>query len=155
MLLSALLGFLLLGQASSVTPEQFFIGRTEGTGTVHVMLSGRHGVRDRSRGRMERGTLVLDQVVEEEGKPARNRQWRLSRSGANGITGTISDARGPVTGEVQGNRLHVTYRTREGYAVDQWITFNSDGRTASNQMTFRRMGVRVATLQETIRRVGD
>ena len=90
--LTAFLGLLLFLQAPVSALEQFFVGRTEGAGTAHVMLSGRHGVRDRSRGRMEQGVLVIDQVVEEEGKPARTRQWRLSRSGANGITGTLSDA---------------------------------------------------------------
>ena len=151
---TALLGLMLLVQTPVSAPEQFFIGRTEGTGTVHVMLSGRHAVRDRSRGRIERGVLVIDQVVEEEGKPARTRQWRLSRSGANGITGTISDARGPVTGEVAGNVLHLRYRLVEGgVSVDQRITLHPGGRTAHNRMTFRRFGLNVATVEETIRRV--
>jgi hypothetical protein len=151
---SALLGLLLLAQAPVTAPEQFFVGRTEGSGTVHVMLSGRHDVRDRGRGRMERGVLVIDQVVEEEGKPARTRQWRLSRSGANGITGTISDARGPVSGEVAGNVLRLRYRLVEGgVSVDQTITLHAGGRTAHNRMTFRRFGLNVATVETTIRRL--
>ena len=118
------------------------------------MFSGRHGVRDRSRGRMERGVLVIDQVVEEEGKPARTRQWRLSRSGANGITGTLSDARGPVSGDVTGNVLNLRYRLVEGgVSVEQTITLHPGGRTAHNRMTFRRYGLNVATVEETIRRV--
>ena len=136
--------------------ERFFDGRTEGTGSVRIMLSGTSAVRSEGRGRiLADGTLVLDHVVHQEGEPTRRRTWRMRRSAPGRYTGTISDARGPVTGEVSGNRLHVTYRTNEGYAVDQWITFNSDGRTASNQMTFRRMGIRVASLQETIRRIGN
>lgn len=154
MSVSALLGLLLLAQAPVTAPEQFFVGRTEGSGTVHVMLSGRHDVRDRGRGRMERGVLVIDQVVEEEGKPARTRQWRLSRSGANGITGTISDARGPVSGEVAGNVLRLRYRLVEGgVSVDQTITLHAGGRTAHNRMTFRRFGLNVATVETTIRRL--
>ena len=153
MTLSALLGLLLFAQAPAVAPEQFFVGRTQGTGTVHVMLSGRHGVRVHSRGRMDRGALVLDQRIEEEGKPARNRSWRLVRSGANRVTGTITDARGPVTGEVVGNVLHLRYRLAEGPTVEQRITFQPGGRTAQNRMTFRRFGLTVATVEETIRRV--
>ncbi|MEK6263136.1 MAG: DUF3833 domain-containing protein, partial [Planctomycetota bacterium] len=105
----ALLALLLLAAAPPAAPpaagpEHFFAGHTEGVGTVHVMLTGRHAVRDRSRGRIERGNvLILDQLVEEEGKPARNRSWRLVRGAGNRITGSISDARGPVTGEVAGN----------------------------------------------------
>ena len=152
--LSALLALLLLQAAAVPAPEHFFTGRTEGQGVVHVMLSGRHAVRDHSRGHMDRaGALVLDQIVEEEGKPARRRQWRLARAGANRVTGTISDARGPVTGELAGNVLHLSYRSAEGPSVEQWITFHAGGRTAHNRMIFRRFGLSVATLEGTIRRL--
>ena len=148
------LSLLLFVQAAALTPEQFFVGRTEGSGTVSVILSGQHGVRDRSRGRMDRdGALVIDQRVEEEGKPARNRTWRLVRSGSNRITGTISDARGPVTGQLQGNVLHLRYSLAAGPSVEQWITFHPRGRTARNRMTFRRFGVEVATVEQRIRRL--
>ena len=151
MILSAILGLLLLLQAPASAPEHFFTGRTEGQGIVHVMLSGRHSVRDHSRGHMDRaGALVLDQVVEEEGKPARRRQWRLVRAGANRVSGTISDASGPVTGELAGNVLHLRYRSAEGPSVEQWITFHAGGRTAHNRMIFRRFGLSVATLEGTI-----
>lgn len=152
MVLSAFLGLLLLGQTSS--PEQFFVGRTEGQGTAHVILSGHHSVRHRGHGRVGRdGALLLEQVVEEQGKPPRRRTWRLVRAGPNRFTGTISDARGPVTGEVRGNVFHIRYRSVEGPSVEQWITVQAGGRTASNRMTFRRFGVQVATMEETIRRV--
>ncbi len=156
MILPTLLGLLLLAQAPApgAALERFFVGRTEGQGTVHIALSGRHAVRDRGRGRIDRdGALVLDQVIEEEGKPARRRSWRLVRSGANRISGTISDSRGPVTGEVNGNVLHLRYRSMEGPYVEQWITLHPDGRTASNRMTFRRFGLSVATVETAIRRV--
>jgi hypothetical protein len=134
--------------------EQFFVGRTEGVGIVSVILSGRHGVRDRSHGRIEQGgILVLDQIVEEEGKPARRTSWRLGRSGGNRIRGSISDARGPVTGEVAGNVIHLRYLSGEGPNVEQQITLEPGGRTASNRMTFRRFGFTVATLESTIRRL--
>ena len=54
---SFLLGLLLVTQAPGSALERFFLGRTEGSGTVHVMLSGRHSVRDRSTGRMQGDTL--------------------------------------------------------------------------------------------------
>ena len=63
-------------------------------------------------------------IVEEQGKPARSRTWRLVRAAGNRITGTISDARGPVTGEVRGNVLHLRYRSAEGPSVEQWITLH-------------------------------
>ena len=154
MAFSSLLGLLFLAQAAPGTAlERFFVGRTEGSGTVHVILSGRHGVSDRATGRMEGGTLVLDQIVREEGKPARRRVWRLTRSGGNAISGTISDARGPVTGEIGGNTLHLRYRLTEGPSVEQWIALQPGGRTARNRMSFRRFGMNVATVETTIRRV--
>ncbi len=154
MSLSAFLGFLFLAQSAPGSAlEHFFVGRTEGTGTAHVIMSGRHGVRVHSRGRMERGTLVIDQRVEEEGKPARTRTWRLTRSGANRITGSITDARGPVTGEVAGNVLRLRYRLADGPTVEQTITLHPGGRSARNRMTFRRFGLTVATVEEVIRRV--
>jgi hypothetical protein len=143
---------LLLVQA--LAPEQFFIGHTEGEGRVSVMLSGSHGVRAHSRGRMEAGgTLVLDQIIEEEGKPVRRFTWRLVRSGPNGLTGSLTAADGPVTGDVAGNVLHLSYRSNDGPYVEQWITFSPGGRTARNRMTFRRFGIGLATLEEVIRRV--
>ena len=155
-MLSALLGLLLVVQAPGplAAAERFFVGRTEGQGTVDVMLSGRHAVRDHTRGRIAAdGALLLDQVVEEEGKPARRRTWRLVRAGGNRITGSISDASGAVSGEVRGNVLHLRYRLAEGASVEQRITLHPNGRTAANRMTFRRFGLNVATVEETIRRV--
>jgi hypothetical protein len=154
MLVSALFSLLLAQAPAALGPEHFFVGRTESTGTVQVMLSGRHAVRDRSRGRIERGNiLILDQHVEDQGKPARSRTWRLVRTAGNRITGTISDARGPVTGEVTGNLLHLRYRSAEGPNVEQWITLDAARRTARNRMVFTRFGMTVATVESVIRRV--
>jgi len=152
-MIPTIIGFLLMLQAPGTGPERFFVGRTEGSGTVHVMLSGRHSVHDRGAGRMVGDTLVLQQIVEEEGKPARRRSWRLTRAGGNAITGTISDARGPVTGTVSGDTITLRYRMTEGPSVVQTITLNPGGRTARNRMTFRRFGMNVATVETTIRRV--
>lgn len=152
--LPVLLALLLASSTPVFAPEQFFVGRTEGVGTVQVIMSGKHKVRVQSRGRIDRGgALLLEQVVEEEGKPRRMRSWRLVRSGANRITGTLSDARGPVTGEVTGNVLHIRYRATEGPSVEQWITMQPGGRVARNRMIFRKFGMKVATVEETIRRV--
>lgn len=139
---------------SPVAPfERFFTGTLEGSGTVQIVLSGKHGMRDRSRGRMEKGALIIDQVVEEEGKPARQRRWRLVRAGGNKVSGTISDAKGPVTGEVNGATLRLAYRMAEGPTVEQWITLQQGGRTASNKMVFHRFGMKVATVQSVVRKV--
>jgi Protein of unknown function (DUF3833) len=149
------LAFLALATPATGSPlERFFIGTTEGSGSVDVIVSGRHAMRDRTRGRMDAGgALLLDQIVEEEGKPARRRTWRLVRSGGNRITGTISDVRGAVAGEIGETALHLRYRLEEGPAVEQWIALQPGGRTARNRMTFHRFGLKVATVESEIRKV--
>ncbi|MBO9714915.1 DUF3833 family protein [Sphingomonas sp.] len=139
--------------APSAAFEQFFVGVTEGAGTVDVAILGKHNMRDRGHGRLDAsGALVLEQTVEEQGKPARKRSWRLVRSGAR-ITGTISDASGPVSGDVSGPTLHLRYRLAEGPSVEQWITLHPSGRSATNRMSFRRFGFKVATVESVIRKV--
>jgi hypothetical protein len=152
MTISALLGLLLLAQSPGGGMERFFVGRTEGSSSVHVALSGSHNVLDRGRGWMEGQVLVLQQAVQEEGKPIRNRTWRLTRAG-NAIRGTISDARGPVAGEINGNIVHLRYSSADGPSVEQWLAFDPGGRFARNLMIFRRFGLELARLQGTIRRV--
>ena len=159
MSLTPFLAFFLLAAAQAPAPpgsalEQFFVGTTEGQGSVNVILSGRHAVRDRTRGRRAPdGALILDQIVEEEGRPARRRTWRLARTGGNRITGSITDAQGAVAGEVTGNVFHLRYKMKEGPSVEQWITIQPGGRSARNRMVFRKFGMKVASVEETIRRV--
>ncbi len=150
----ALLFLVQAAPAAQLTPaERFFIGRVEGTGTARIIFSGTSAIRDVSHGRMERGALIIDQVVHQEGAAPRRRTWRLVRSGPNRFTGSISDVSGAVQGEVNGNVLHLRYRTTQGPTVEQWITMHPNGRTATNRMTFRRFGIQVATVEEVIRKV--
>ena len=99
------------------------------------------------------GTLALDQHIEQQGKPARDRHWRIRPLGNGRYTGTLTDASGPVTGEVEGNRLHLGFPMKRGMHVDQWLTLSPDGQVAQNHLIVRKLGVTVATLEETIRRL--
>ena len=154
-MIGAVLGFLLMLQGSTLSaPERFFVGRFEGTGTVHIIFSGRQTVRDVGRGRIgPDGALLIEQVVQQQGAEPRRRSWRLTRSGPNRFTGTITDVRGQVAGEIRGNVLYLRYRSTHGPSVEQWITLHPGGRTAHNRMVFRRFGINVATVEETIRRL--
>lgn len=154
MSLSVFLGLLLLQSTPQLSAaERFFSGRFEGTGSVHIIFSGRQNIRDVGRGRMEGNALVIDQIVQQEGTAPRRRHWRLTRVGPNRFTGTITDVRGNVQGEINGNVLHLSYRSVQGPWVEQVITLNPNGRTALNRMTFRRFGFQVATVESTIRRL--
>ena len=150
---AALLASLLLAAAPATPLERLFIGDTEGSGVVDPIVGRRYTVRDRARGRIaEDGALVLDQIVEEEGKPVRRRAWRLVRGDGNRITGTISDVRGAIAGEITPTSLHLRYRLKEGPSVEQWITLQPGGRTARNRMVFHRFGLKVATAETEIRK---
>jgi len=136
-------------------PVQFFAGRTEGRGTLKIVLTKRQSVVVHCRGRiMSDGALVLDQTVIEGDKPPATRQWTFRPAGPGRFAGTLSDAAGPIAGSVTGSRLHLHFQMRGGIVADQRLDLAADGASAQNHMTFRKFGVVVGTLDETIRRGG-
>lgn len=136
--------------------EQFFAGHTEGQGRVKIDFSEPKTFNVHGDGQLDAdGTLVLDQVVEQEGKAPNRREWHIRRAGS-GYAGTLTDdtTDGEVRGDVRGNRLHLAYKMKNGMAVQQWINLQPGGRTALNRMRVSKFGVTVATLEETIRKQG-
>lgn len=132
---------------------RFFTGRTDGTGDLRIVMSGRHAVHVQGTGHMEGDTLVLDQRVERDGAKPQQREWRLRATAPGHYTGTLTDARGPVSADAAGNTLHIRYHGKGGpVAVEQWIYLAADGQSALNRMTIRMGGVPIAALTETIRR---
>lgn len=136
-------------------PIAFFAGPTQGTGSLKIAFRAASAIRVHGTGRMEgSSTLVLDQTVESDGRPDEHRQWRIRRT-ATGYTGVLSDARGPVQIDVHGSRLHLRYRAKaNGLGVEQWLDLAPDGRRVDNVLVFRKFGMRVARLTETIRKTG-
>lgn len=136
--------------------EQFFAGHTEGQGRLKIALSEPKAFTVHGEGEVEAdGTLVLDQVEEQDGKSPNRREWRIKKVGA-GYAGTLTDdtTDGPVKGDVRGNRLHLAYKMKNGMGVQQWIYLQPGGQVALNRMQVSKFGVPVATLEETIRRQG-
>lgn len=151
--------FLVATGAPAQAPEpprfdaiRFFTGATEGVGRFKVVFRSAKGVRVEGRGRAEDGVLVLDQRIAREGVAPTIRQWRIREVAPGRYTGTLTDARGPITGESVGGRLRLYYTSTGGYAVEQWLTLAPDGRSAQNRLTAKKLGVTVATLDETIRK---
>jgi len=142
--------------AATLEPLRFFEGRTEGEGRVKVVFKPEYGVHVKGRGRIEPdGTLVLVQDVLEEGKPPRQRSWRIRETAPGHYAGSLSDATGPVSLELAPDgRIHIRFRMKGSIAVEQWLTAAADGRTVQNMMIIRKFGLKVATLQETIRKLG-
>jgi hypothetical protein len=132
----------------------FFAGRTHGDATLKIIFKDPEPVRVEGLGRATAdGALILDQVVTRGARPPEKRQWRFRPLGGNRFAGTLTDATGPVAGEVQGNMLHLRYRMKDGVTAEQWIYLQPGGRTALNRMRLTKLGLTVGHLEETIRKV--
>lgn len=90
----------------------FFSGHTLGNGKLKKIFSGAETSEVHGTGRVEGGTLVLDQLVKEGSKPTKHRTWRIREDSPDHYTGTLTDASGPITGEAQGNRLHLAFTVK-------------------------------------------
>jgi hypothetical protein len=135
-------------------PLAFFAGNLEGQATLRIAFRSPVAVRVHSSGRVgPDGALLLDQRVEQAGKPARVRHWRVREVTPGRYAGTLSDADGPVSGETTGNRLHLRFPSNGGQA-EQWLTLAPDGRSADNLLIVRRFGVTIAALTERIEHRG-
>ena len=131
----------------------FFEGHSEGTGTLDKMVGKTERVRVSGDGtRLANGSLRLVQHVTEGDKPERKRSWIIRESAPGVYTGTLTDAVGAVTGETDGNRLHLAYKTKGGFSIDQWLYLEPGGRVAHNRLKASKLGVAVARLDETIRK---
>ncbi len=142
------------GPAPRFFAERFFAGRLDGVGTLKIVLHAPTTTHVTSVGQVAAdGVLLLDQHIEQQGKPARDRHWRIRPLGDGRYAGTLTDASGPVVGEAVGNRLHLSFPMKGGMRVDQWLTLSPDGQVAQNHLIVRKLGVTVATLEETIRKL--
>jgi hypothetical protein len=151
-----LIAFALIAASPLAAPLEFdairfFTGCTRGEGQLAVVLHGRQRVTVHGVGHVEPdGTLVLDQSVVRGAKAPKTRQWRLRQIAPHRYAGTLSDARGAVTGETVGDRLHLAFTGRDGFHVEQWLTLAQDGRSAANVLTAKRLGMTFGRLDEHI-----
>lgn len=135
----------------SFDPVAFFTGRTQGQGELKELMGKAKRTTTHSVGRVDKdGWLVLDQRVAVEGDPVRQRQWRLKLVAPGKYRGTLSDAKGPVEAEVTGQSARIRYVMKGGIKVQQVLTPLPGGRALGNRATFRKFGMKVATLTERI-----
>lgn len=155
----------LTSEAPRFDPFAFFLGASEGTGTLAKIMAENTPIRVTSMGRIETEArreaswaapparvLVLDQVVTEGDKPARKRQWRLTEVAPGRYTGTLSNAISPVEACAEGNRLVITFTIKGGFSVRQELTLAPGGQSAANVMQVSKLGLNVAVLSEDIRK---
>jgi hypothetical protein len=144
--------------ASVIKPfsaNTFFLGRTEGQGTLRQMMSVARPVQVHGQGLVERdGTLVLDQTVVDGDRTPRTRRWRLREDRDGNYTGTMTDAIGPVKGEMSGDRLTLRFTMKDGgLDAAQWLWMDPDGVAAHNLIVVRKFGLKVAVIDQTIHKM--
>lgn len=140
-------------EQASLDPIAFFEGRSHGSGTLTVAMSGSTPIAVESVGRRTADGLLLTQIIREGDKPPRTREWRIRKLTPNRYTGTLTEAEGPVSLTTRGPRAQIRYRMKNGLDVEQQLALQGDERTILNQLQVSKWGVRVARLRETIRKV--
>jgi hypothetical protein len=133
-------------------PIRFFYAPTEGSGTLYKLIGRpvRVEVTSISEGTLDELRVV--QSIREGNRPERQRVWTIRRVGDDKYAATLTDAVGPVSVTVDGGRALIRYRVRGGFTVAQQLALQ-DGLVVCNRLSVRKLGIRIAWLDETIRRV--
>jgi hypothetical protein len=141
------------GSGPALDPIAFFTGRTQGEGELDKLFSSPVKLLVESVGKRQGDTLILDQRIREGAKAPRVRRWTMQRVAPNSYTGSLTDAEGPVHVTVEGPRAQIRYTMPGGLKVDQKLTLQSNGRTLLNRLQVTKLGMRVATVDETIHKL--
>lgn len=135
-------------------PLRFFAGVTETIGTTKVMMRKPFQTVSLGRGQIRAdGSLSLVQRVRDEDQPTYVRRWEIRRIGPGRYSGTMSQATGPVAIEQVGNRYRFTFKMKGNMSVEQWLTPEAGGLSATSNMTVRKFGLTVARSIAVIRKV--
>ena len=155
-LLSASAAFLVAATATAdpLKPMRFFEGRSEGFGTIKLLFKKPYRSHSVGRGLIEPdGSLLLVQQVQDEGRPLRERRWRIREIGSGHFAGAMSEAIGPVAIDQVGGRYRFRFKMKGNFAVEQWLAPLPGGMSARNSMTVRKFGMTVGTSDGTIRKI--
>ena len=135
-------------------PLRFFEGRTESVGLVKLMTKKPFKSRAIGKGQIRPdGSLDLVQRVEDHGEQPRERRWRIRPIGPGRYSGTMSEAKGPVTVEEIGDRYRFRFRMEGSVFIEQWLTPLPDGRSARSVVTIRKYGIKVGSSDAVIRKL--
>lgn len=135
-------------------PMRFFEGRTESSGTIKVFMKQAYRSHSFGSGRIEPdGTLVLVQQVRDEGRPPRERRWKIRQVGPGRFLGSMSEAAGPVSIEEVGGSYRFSYKMKGNLSVVQLLVPLAGGTVARSTVKIRKFGVTVGAADGTIRKV--
>ena len=131
----------------------FFTGRTHAESQIKVAFRKpvRH-VTDTVGKKGANGDLILIDTINEEGKPTKIRRWTMRPAGPGRITGSMSEATGPVQVTVDGGEAVIRYKMKGGISIEQHLQLK-DSRTLSNRVSAKKLGVRLGRLEGTIRKL--
>lgn len=132
----------------------FFTGKTHAENVLKIAF--RHAVPlrvDSIGGKGDKGDFVLIDTVHEGDKPARTRKWIMREVAPGRYTGSLSDATSPVNIAVVGNTALVQYVMKGGLRVSQRMELVGDGKTLTNRVVVRKLGMKFASVEGKIRKV--
>ena len=133
----------------------FFSGKSHAENVIKIALHGPHKlIVDSVGGRNKEGEFVLIDTVQEEGKPVRKRSWVMKPAGDDHFTGYLSDANGPVDVVVSGDTATIRYTMKDGgLKIIQQVQLQDDGKTLSNHVVAKKLGITFAHVDGTIRKL--
>ena len=135
-------------------PLRFFEGRTESISTVKLIMKKPFRSRSVGRGVIKPdGSLELVQEVEENNEPTKTRRWKIRQVGPGKFSGTMSEARGPVTIEEVGGRYRFRFKMKGDLSVEQWLTPTANGLSGLSVLTIKKFGMKVGSSEGRIRKV--
>lgn len=135
-------------------PLRFFEGRTESVGTVKIAMRKPYHSKAIGKGEiLPDGTLILVQRVEDQGQLAKERRWKMRKVAPGRYTGTMSEARGPVSVEEVDGRYRFRFRMDGNVAIEQWLIPAADGKSAASKVIIRKYGVLVGRSDSVIRKL--
>jgi hypothetical protein len=135
---------------------RFFEGRTESIATIKLVMKRPYKSRSIGRGEIKSdGSLHLVQRVEEDGKPPHDRRWHIREVGPGRFSGTMSEAKGPVTIDEVDGKYRFRFKMKGNVSVEQWVIPQPGGRSATSKVTIRKMGITVGQSDGTIKKLAD
>jgi hypothetical protein len=140
--------------AAETDPMQFFEGRTESIGTVRLVMKKPFQSKAIGEGEIKPdGSLVLVQRVYDQGEQMRVRRWHMRRVGPGRYSGTMSEAKGPVTVEEIDGKYRFRFRMDGSVSVEQWLIPAPDGQSARSKITIRKYGIQVGSSNAVIHKL--
>lgn len=153
---------LLLAAASPSAPDPpkldltaFFTGRSHADNIISIVFHSPHKlIVDSVGGHNKEGEFVLIDTVREEGKPVRTRTWVMHPVGPDHFRGVLSDAIGPVDIVVHADSAMISYLMKDGHLkILQRLQLEPDGKTLSNRVLAKKLGLTFAHVEGTIHKV--